>query len=153
MFVSETYELEDWYWYSIEEYSTPSDSGTPIDISLPSTFKLEFDIVPTSRSTTSWGSTSYLRIGTDSNNGLWIGQLTSGGRHGIMPKPNGTTQYCTNNTILNTDNHIIFTFDGETGTYICNNESVSVPISSIPKIISVTPTHNNPLKNIKVTRL
>lgn len=94
-----------------------------------------------------------MRIGTDFNNGLGIGQLSSAGRHGILPLPSGTTQHCTSDTVLNTDNHIVVTYDGTTATYTLNNESVNMSISSIPKIVCVIPTYNNHLKNIKVKPL
>ena len=150
--LSESITIEDCLYYSTTEYKEDS-SGIGLDIALPSTFRLEYDIKPTSRSTSGFGSTSYLRVGTDSSNGLWIGQLTSAGRHGLMPKPSGTTQYCTSDTVLNTDNHITVVFDGTTATYTCNNESVSLSASNLTKINEVMPTANNGLKNIKVKPL
>ena len=153
MFVSEIFSIQDCHYYSTVEYSTPSDDGTSLNIPLPSTFQLEFDITPTSRSTSGWGSSGYIRIGVDKNTGLWIGQLTSAGRHGLMPKPSGTTQYCTSNSVLNTDNHITVSFNGSTAQYTCNNESVSLSASNLSKIVSVLPTNNVHVKNIKVKPL
>lgn len=150
--VSETYSIEDCKYYSTTEYKQNTD-GITLDISLPSTFKLEYDIKPTSRSTSGYGSGCYLRIGADSNSGVWAGQLTSAGKHGLMPKPNGTTQYCTSNTVLSTDNHITIVFDGSTASYTCNDESVSLSASSLTKINGVVPTANNGLKNIKIKPL
>ena len=69
-----------------------------------------------------------------------------------MPKPSGTTQYCTSNTVLSTDNHITVVYNGTTATYTCNSESVSLSASNLTKIVSVMPTANNHLKNIKVTK-
>ena len=152
-FVTEIYSIHDYWYYSTTEYSTPSDAGTAINVNLPSAFQLEFDITPTSRDTSSWGSASYLKIGTDGNNGLWLGQLTSAGRHGIMPKPSGTTQYCTSNTVLNTDNHITIVYQNGTATYTLNGESVSVSASNLSKIVTANPVTNNHLKNIKVSKL
>ena len=151
--VSETYSIQDYHYYSTVEYSTPSDDGTSLNIPLPSAFQLEFDITPTSRSTSGWGSSGYIRIGADKNTGLWIGQLTSAGRHGLMPKPSGTTQYCTSNSVLDTDNHITVSFNGVTAQYTCNNESVSLSASNLSKIVSVSPTSNVHVKNIKVKPL
>ena len=150
--VTETYSIEDCKYYSTTEYKENTE-GIPLDIALPSTFKLEYDIKPTSRSTSSWGSACYLRIGADSNNGVWAGQLTSAGKHGLMPKPSGTTQYCTSNTVLNEDNHIVITFNGTTTTYTCNGESVSLSTSNLTKLNGVAPTGNNGLKNIKIKPL
>ncbi|MBR3214273.1 MAG: Ig-like domain repeat protein [Methanosphaera sp.] len=150
--VSETYSIEDCKYYSTTEYKQNTD-GITLDISLPSTFKLEYDIKPTSRSTSGYGSGCYLRIGADSNSGVWAGQLTSAGKHGLMPKPSGTTQYCTSNTVLSTDNHITIVFDGSTASYTCNDESVSLSASSLTKINGVVPTANNGLKNIKIKPL
>jgi hypothetical protein len=152
MFVSETYTLEDCNYYSTTEYKQNTD-GITLDIALPSTFKLEFDIKPTSRSTSGYGSGCYLRIGATSSSGVWAGQLTSAGKHGLMPKPSGTTQYCTSNTVLSTDNHITIVFDGSTASYTCNGESVSLSVSSLTKINGVVPTANNGLKNIKIKPL
>ena len=150
--VSETYSIEDCKYYSTTEYKQNTD-GITLDISLPSTFKLEFDIKPTSRSTSGYGSGCYLRIGTTSSTGVWAGQLTSAGKHGLMPKPSGTTQYCTSYTVLSTDNHITIVFDGSTASYTCNDESVSLSASSLTKINGVVPTANNGLKNIKIKPL
>lgn len=140
------------YWYCSNTIYSTDDYAT-VNINLPSTFKLEFDLTPTSRSTSGWGSSSYIRIGVDENTGIWVGQLTSAGKHGIIPKPSGTSQYCTSNTILNTDNHVTITYNGTTATYTCNNESVTVTASNLSKIIMVATTVNNHLKNIKVTKL
>lgn len=152
MSVTETYVLEDCKYYSTTEYKQNTD-GITLDIALPSTFKLEYDIKPTSRSTSGWGSSCYLRIGESSNAGVWAGQLTSAGKHGLMPKPSGTTQYCTSNTVLSTDNHITILFDGSSVSYTCNGESVSLSASSLTKINGVVPTANNGLKNIKIKPL
>ena len=149
MSLQETYSLEDCSYYSTTEYKQ-NTSGITLDIALPSTFQLEFDIKPTSRSTSGYGSGCYLRIGADSNSGVWAGQLTSAGKHGLMPKPSGTTQYCTSNTVLSEDNHITVVFDGTTVTYTCNGESVSVSASNLSKINGVVPTANNGLKYIKI---
>lgn len=150
--VSEIYEVEDCSYYSTTEYKQNTD-GITSNIALPSTFKLEYDITPTSRSTSERGSSSYLRIGADSNSGVWAGQLTSAGKHGLMPKPSGTTQYCTSNTVLNTANHITVVYDGSTVSYTCNNETVTLSASNLSKINAVVPTVNNGLKNIKVKPL
>ena len=152
MNLQETYGIEDCHYYSTTEYKRNTDYIT-LDISLPSTFKLEYDIKPTSRSTSGWGSGCYLRLGATSNSGVWAGQLTSAGKHGLMPKPSGTTQYCTTNTVLNTDNHITVVYDGTTVTYTCNGESVSLSASNLTKINGVVPTANNGLKNIKIKPL
>ncbi len=152
MFVSETYAIEDCSYYSTTEYKQNTD-GITLNIALPSTFKLEYDITPTSRSTSGWGSGSYLRIGADSNSGVWAGQLTSAGKHGLMPKPSGTTQFCTSNTVLNTANHITVVYDGSTVSYTCNNETVTLSASNLSKINGIVPTMNNGLKNIKVKPL
>ena len=148
---SDETQVTDYWYYSHAEYQT--NDYTSINIELPTIFKLEFDITPTTRSTSGWGSGSYLRVGTNDNTGIWIGQLTSGGRHGIMPKPSGTTQYCQSDTVLNADNHIILTYNGTTAVYTCNNESVTVNVSNLTKLVTVASTINNHLKNIKVTKL
>lgn len=70
-----------------------------------------------------------------------------------MPKPSGTTQYCTSNTVLNSDNHVTVIFDGTTATYTCNNETVSVSASNLSKIVEVAPTSNVGIKNIKIKPL
>lgn len=70
-----------------------------------------------------------------------------------MPKPSGTTQYCTSYTVLNEDNHITVEFNGTTATYTLNNETVTVSASDLTKINGVVPTINNGLKNIKVKPL
>lgn len=92
-------------------------------------------------------------MGATSSSGVWAGQLTSAGKHGLMPKPSSTTQYCASNTVLSTDNHIVLTFDGTTASYTCNGESVSLSASSLTKINGVVPTANNGLKNIKIKPL
>ena len=151
--LQKTFVIQDYWYYSTTEYKEDS-YGVALDISLPSTFKVEYDITPTSRSTSGWGSSAYMRIGTDSNTGIWCGQLTSAGRHGIMPKPSGTTQYCTSNTVLNTENHITVTYDGTTVTYTCNGETVTLTgASNLTKINGVVPVRNNGLKNITVKAL
>ena len=70
-----------------------------------------------------------------------------------MPKPSGTTQYCTSNTVLNTDNHVTVTFNGSLVNYTCNNESVSLSASNLGKVVEVVPTANTGIKNIKVKAL
>ena len=70
-----------------------------------------------------------------------------------MPKPSGTTQYCTSDTVLNTDNHITIVYQNGTATYTLNGESVSVSASNLSKIVTANPVPNNHLKNIKVSKL
>lgn len=94
-----------------------------------------------------------MRIGESSTSGVWAGQLTSAGKHGLIPKPSGTAQYCPTYTVLNTDNHVTLTFNGTSITYACNNETVSLSASNLTKIDSVVPTTNVGLKNIKVKPL
>ena len=151
--LSEIYSLEDCNYYSPTEYSTNTNL-TPIGVSLPAnSFKLEFDIKPTSRSTSGWGSSSYLRIGSDEDNGLWVGQGTSAGKHGLMVRPGSSSYFCTDNTVLNTDNHITVIYQNGTATYSCNNETVSASASNLSKIVGASTTVNNHLKNIKVKPL
>jgi hypothetical protein len=75
--LQETYAIEDCWYYSTTEYTGTSVST--LDISLPSTFSVDFDIKPTSRSSAS----SYVEIGASTTNCLVVGQITSGGVNGI----------------------------------------------------------------------
>ena len=146
--LTKNYTIEDCNCYSATEYS----SERPMLIPLPNQFKLEFDIKPTNRSTSSDGNNGYIRIGEDSNNGVWVGQMTSGGYHGIISKPSSTATYCP--TITNLDwNHIIVIFDGETVSYTCNNETVTTSASNLTKINGLVTTSYEHLKNIKVKPL
>lgn len=146
---SEIY-VEDCTYYSTTEYSSTSD----LNITLPSTFKLTFAFNPTNRSTSSGGNSVYVRMGTSSTNGIWVGQGTSSGNHGIMVRPS-TNYWC--NTVSNTGtwNSVECTFDGSTLLYKCNGESVSTSttIATLSKINGVAPTSKAHLKEIKLKPL
>ena len=146
---SEIY-VEDCTYYSTTEYSSTSS----LNITLPSTFKLTFAFNPTDRSTSSGGNSAYVRMGTSSTTGIWVGQGASNGNHGIMVRPS-TNYWC--NTVSNTGtwNSVECTFDGSTLLYKCNGESVSTSTSSsiLSKINGVAPTSKAHLKEIKVKPL
>lgn len=142
---SNTLTIEDCSYYSTTEYSAEAF----LSISMPLQFKLEFDINPTSRS----NANGYLRIGESGDVGVWVGQLTSGGVHGISLRPSGGVT-CPTNTVLNTDNHITVTYDGSNVVYTCNGETVTQSYSNLTtNIIYVTAYSTEHLKNIKVKPL
>ena len=147
---SETYSIMDYWYNGTTEYS----SETTLNVSLPSAFKLTFDFKPTDRSTSSGGNSTYIRLGESSSTGIWVGQGTSGGYHGLMVRPS-TNHWC--NSLSNTGvwNSVECTFDGSTLTYTCNNESVSVTTTSstLSKINGVVPTSKAHLRNIRVIKL
>ena len=150
--LQEIYEVQDCWYYNTTEYS--SNSPTTLNISLPSTYTVDFDIKPTSRSSAS----SYVEIGTNTNNCLVIGQITSGGVSGIWVRTNNSyssTNPVTSNTVLNDWNSVHFEFDGTTCTYTLNGETVtcSKPSYDLATLLRVYPQSNNHLKNIKVKAL
>lgn len=152
MFSSETYSLEDCLYYKTTEYS--GTNMTTLNITMPSTFKLEFDFKPTSRSSAS----SYVEVGTSTTNCLVIGQITSSGTHGIWVRVNNnysSTNPAPTSSVLSTDNHVTFTFDGTDCSYTCNSETVtcSKPSYDLEKLLRVAPYTNNKLKNIKIKPL
>ena len=149
MFVSETYSIEDCTYADSNTYTSEASK----DVSLPSTFKLEFDLYPKSRSTSSGGVSHYVRCTRNSATDIWFGQGTSSGSHGIMVRPS-TNHWCTSYTVLNTDNHVTVTYDGSNIVYTCNNESKTVANSTaFNKFSGLSATTNGNLKNIKIKPL
>lgn len=150
MFLQETYSIEDTVYYDTKTYT----SDTSLDISLPSTFKLEFDLYPKSRSTSSGGVSHYLKLSrTSSQSDIWVGQGTSGGSHGIMVRPS-TNNWVSSNTVLNTENHVVVTYNGSVVSYTCNNESKTVSNTvAFNKLYGVSSTTNGNVKNIKLKPL
>ena len=148
--VSDTVTVEDCTYYSTTEYSSTSS----LDISLPSTFKLSFAFKPSDRTTSSGGNSAYVRMGTSSTRGIWVGQGASSGNHGIMVRPS-TNTWCSSVSETATWNEVECTFDGSTLLYTCNNESVSTStsISTLSKINGAAPTSKCHLKEIKVKPL
>ena len=150
VFLQEIFVVEDCVYYDTATYS----SDASLDISLPSTFKLEFDLYPKSRSTSSGGVSHYVKCSrTSSATDIWFGQGNSSGNHGIMVRPS-TSSWCTSYTVLNTENHVVVTYDGSDVVYTCNNESKTVSNSiAFNKLYGVSATANGNLKNIKVKPL
>lgn len=147
-FVSKTYEIQDCNYADNNTYT----SEVSKNISLPSTFKLEFDLYPKSRSTNSGGVAHYIKMTRTGTTDIWVGQGTSSGSHGIMVRPS-TNYWCTSLTSLNTENHVVVTYDGTTLTYTCNNESKSVSTTSLSTISGLASTSNGNIKNVKVKPL
>lgn len=146
---SEIY-VEDCTYYSTTEYSTTAS----LNISLPSTFKLSFAFKPSDRSTSSGGNSAYVRMGTSSTTGIWVGQGTSSGNHGIMVRPS-TNNWCSTVSQTATWNEVECTFDGSTLTYTCNEESVttSTSITTLDRINGAAPTSKCHLKELKIKPL
>lgn len=149
---SEEYYIEDCIYYDTTTYS----SNTDMNISLPSNFKLEFDLYPKTRSTSNGGASHYIKCSrVDSATDIWFGQGTSGGSHGIMVRPS-TNYWVTNASILNTDNHVLITYNGNNIVYACNNESKSIENTiDFDKLygVGVGNSSNCVLKNIKLKPL
>ena len=149
MNLQETYSLEDCTYVDQNIYNSDASK----DVSLPSTFKLEFDLYPKSRSTASGGVSHYVRCTRNSATDIWFGQGTSSGNHGIMVRPS-TNYWCTSYTILNQDNHVTVTYDGSEVVYSCNNESKTVSnTTAFSKLSGLSATSNGNLKNIKIKPL
>ena len=150
MFVSETYSIMDYWYNGTTEYS----SETTLNVSLPSAFKLTFDFKPTDRGTSGGGNSTYVRMGSSSTTGIWVGQGTSSGNHGIMVRPS-TNTWCSSLSQTGTWNSVECTFDGSTLTYNCNNESVTTTTTSdvLTKINGVVVTRKAHVRNIKVIKL
>ena len=148
--IDDTYTIMD-YWYN---GSTEYSSETSLDITLPSAFKLSFAFKPTDRTTSGGGNSTYLRMGSSSTTGIWVGQGTSGGSHGIMVRPS-TNLWCTTSSQTATWNDVECTFDGTVLTYTCNNESVNTSTTSsvLTKVNGVVPTSKAHLKDIKIIKL
>lgn len=152
IFLQETYSIQDCTYYDTTTYT----SDTSKDITLPSTFKLEFDLYPKTRSTTSGGASHYVKCSrTNSASDIWFGQGTSGGSHGIMVRPS-INNWVTSNTTLNTDNHVTVTYNGTDVVYTCNSESKTVSNSTaFNKLygVAIGNSNNCVLKNIKIKPL
>ena len=146
--VSKRYEIQDCTYADNNTYT----SEVSKNISLPSNFKLEFDLYPKSRSTDSGGVAHYIKMTRTGTTDIWVGQGTSGGSHGIMVRPS-TNYWCTSSTLLNTENHVVVTYDGTTLTYTCNNESKSVSTTALNTISGLASTSNGNIKNLKVKPL
>ena len=145
----QTFVVEDCTYYDTVTYT----SDTPKNISVPSNFKLEFDLYPKSRSTSSGGVSHYVKLTRPSTTDMWFGQGTSSGNHGIMVRPS-TNYWCSSLTTLNNDNHVVVTYDGSTVLYTCNGESQSVSYSNGFGVISgISSTSNGNLKNLKIKPL
>lgn len=148
MIQSEIYRVEDCIYY----LESASSNEISLDVSLPSTFKLEFTMNSPSRSSTGGGQSAYIRLGETSSSGVWVGQGNSAGNHGIMVRPS-TNKWCPTATVLNTDNNAVVTFDGSTLVYTCNNETVSTSTTNQSKMNAVIGTNNHRLKNVKLKPL
>ena len=145
----QTFVVEDCTYYDTVTYK----SETTKNISVPSNFKLEFDLYPKSRSTSSGGVSHYVKLTRPSTTDMWFGQGTSSGSHGIMVRPS-TNYWCSSLTTLNTDNHVVITYDGSNVLYTCNGESKSVSYSNGFGVISgISSTSNGNLKNLKIKPL
>ena len=145
----QTFVVEDCTYYDTVTYT----SETTKNISVPSNFKLEFDLYPKSRSTSSGGVSHYVKLTRPSTTDMWFGQGTSSGNHGIMVRPS-TNYWCSSLTTLNTDNHVVVTYDGSNVLYTCNGESNSVSYSNGFGVISgISSTRNGNLKNLKIKPL
>lgn len=145
----QTFVVEDCTYYDTATYT----SETTKNISVPSNFKLEFDLYPKSRSTSSGGVSHYVKLTRPSATDMWFGQGTSAGKHGIMVRPS-TNYWCSSLTTLNTDNHVVVTYDGSNVLYTCNGESKSVSYSNGFGVISgISSTSNGNLKNLKIKPL
>ena len=145
----ETFVVEDCTYYDTVTYT----SETTKNISVPSNFKLEFDLYPKSRSTSGGGVSHYVKLTRPSTTDMWFGQGTSSGNHGIMVRPS-TNHWCSSLTTLNTDNHVVVTYDGSNVLYTCNGESKSVSYSNGFGVISgISSTSNGNLKNLKIKPL
>ena len=121
---------------------------------MPSAFKVEFDIKPTSRTNTS----GYIEIGTSTTNCLLAGQLASTGINGVYIRTNNsytTRSTVTSMTNLNQDNHITLDYDGTNWTYECNNETVTgtTPSFGLGTFVRIYPTSPCHLKNIKIMKM
>ena len=145
----QTFVVEDCTYYDTVTY----ESETTKNISVPSNFKLEFDLYPKSRSTSSGGVSHYVKLTRPSTTDMWFGQGTSSGSHGIMVRPS-INYWCSSLTTLNTDNHVVITYDGSNVLYTCNGESKSVSYSNGFGVISgISSTSNGNLKNLKIKPL
>lgn len=145
----QTFVVEDCTYYDTVTYT----SETTKNISVPSNFKLEFDLYPKSRSTSSGGVSHYVKLTRPSTTDMWFGQGTSSGNHGIMVRPS-TNYWCSSLTTLNTDNHVVVAYDGSNVIYTCNGESKSVSYSNGFGVISgISSTRNGNLKNLKIKPL
>lgn len=145
----QTFVVEDCTYYDTVTYT----SETTKNISVPSNFKLEFDLYPKSRSTSGGGVSHYVKLTRPSTTDMWFGQGTSSGSHGIMVRPS-TNYWCSSLTTLNTDNHVVVTYDGSNVIYTCNGESKSVSNSNAFGVISgISSTSNGNLKNLKIKPL
>ena len=145
----QTFVVEDCTYYDTVTYT----SETTKNISVPSNFKLEFDLYPKSRSTSGGGVSHYVKLTRPSTTDMWFGQGTSSGNHGIMVRPS-TNYWCSSLTTLNSDNNVVVTYDGSNVLYTCNGESNSVSYSNGFGVISgISSTRNGNLKNLKIKPL
>ena len=149
--LQEIFVLEDLVYYNTNEYS----SQASLNISLPSTFTIEFDVKPTSRTNAS----AFVGLGTSTTNELIVGQMTSAGSCGVRNRTNNsytTQQAFTTSSTLNSDNHFKLTFDGTDWIAYYGSETLTNSKPSaydLSKLVEVYPTLNCKLKNIKVKAL
>ena len=153
MFLQETYEIEDLWYYNTNTYSTTS---TTLNIPLPSTpFSIEYIVKQGNTN----NSVPYMDIGNSSNDRMLIGQYAKAGANGlIIYKSTSTTHAYGTNTTPNQENTIWFSYDGSNYNYKLNNGTVmTIPDASVTlaKLIHIEPcgTTSNYLKNIKVKAL
>jgi hypothetical protein len=150
--LQETYSLEDCSYYNATLYN--STSNTTLNVPLPNgAFTLEYDSIPTTRST---GSTPYLDIGSGTNNRILIGQYARAGTCGIITYTGTQTNYpLPSVSELNTVNHYTFTYDGSNYKIDRNGENITVNGVGITftKIIHIEGGSGGSLQYIKVKPL
>ena len=148
MSLQETYKIEDCF----KVFSSTYTSQTNLNYTLPSTpFEVAFTL-------TRQTGVGYVRIGTNVNNCILIGQLGGDGTSGIGRMNNGSysnLKTATTTPTINVPIDIKCRFDGSTYEYTIGDETITNADvgQALTTLVLVYCTNNNSIKNLRVKAL
>ena len=148
IFQSETYSIQDYILYDFDTIAESKTYGQNIG---STSFKMEFDV-----NLTATNSLAYFNIGTDSNNNYYVGVMYQSNNQGVMVRVNGgnTQHKASTNIPLNTDAHIVFTYDNGELTYSDGDEVLTVFDSDVtPSKLMSASLRSATISNMKIYNL
>jgi len=157
MFVSEIYEVEDCLKTFMSTYLNHSNDtvSVPLNVNLPSTFKVEFDMLFTQSSNNS----CFFRIGETDSKALLIGKVGSNDSNYKVYARNGSDLITTGSAITLSSNwqSMFMSYDGTTFNF---NDDISVTnfnSISLTELLNVTSwkrsNTSGQVRNIKIKPL
>lgn len=126
MFLTKTYSIRDGIYYN----SNAISSSQSLSIAnIPTNFKLLFKVNTKSSSTS---NSAYLKLGSNANNCIFIGQLGDNGASGIWVRVNGTNVVQNHSVILPVGENLIeYSYDNGVQTFKHETDSITVNNSQI----------------------